>query len=107
MARIGTSSTATGPKPMNRNFSSLWARAFAAALGIVLALMAMLLVVGALMVGLVVVCASMLWATLRGRRPVAVNLRWGSALAPRASWRPPAGDVVDVLAREVEQPPVR
>jgi hypothetical protein len=72
----------------------------------VLALIAMLIVVGALMVGIVVACGSVLWAVLRGRRPGPVNLRWGAARRARAPWRRPAGEVVDVLAREVEQPPL-
>ena len=76
-------------------------------LGSVLALIALLIVVSALMVGIVVACGSVLWALLRGRRPAPVNLRWGAVRPVRASWRPPAGEVVDVLAREVEQPPVR
>ena len=94
---------------MNRNvdFSSPWTRVNAVVLGTVLALVAMLIVVGALMVGIVFACGSVLWAVLRGRRPGPVNLRWAGARRARTSWQPPAGDVVDVLAREVEQPPPR
>jgi len=93
---------------MNQNvdFSSPLARVTAVVVGTVLALMAMLIVVGALMLGLVFASGSVLWALLRGRRPGLVNLRWGAARGARAPWRPPAGDVVDVLAREVKQPPL-
>ena len=92
---------------MNPNFSSPKARATAAVLGTVVALVALLLVVGALMVGVVIASGSVLWALLRGQRPGPVNLRWGAARPARTSWRAPSGEVVDVLAREVEQPPVR
>jgi hypothetical protein len=93
---------------MNQNvdFSSLLARVTAVVVGTVLALMAMLIVVGALMLGIVFASGSVLWALLRGRRPGPVNLRWGAARRARAPWRPPARDVVDVLAREVKQPPL-
>ena len=93
---------------MNQNvdFSSPWARVTAVVLGTVLALVALLIVVGALMVGVVFACGSVLWAVLRGRRPGPVNLRWGAARRPRTPWQRPAGDVVDVLAREVKQPPL-
>ena len=92
---------------MNRKFSPPWARATAAVVGTVLALLVVLIVVSALMVAIVVACGSVLWALLRGRRPEPVNLRWSAVRPARTSWRAPAGDVVDVLAREVDQPPVR
>ena len=92
---------------MNQNvdFSSPWARVTAVVLGTVLALFALLIVVGALLVGIVFACGSVLWAVLRGRRPGPVNLRWGAAQRACTPWKRPTDDVVDVLAREVEQPP--
>lgn len=65
------------------------------------------LLIGALTLGMVIVAGFALRALLGGRRPGPVNLHWGSAPIARARRRAPAGEVVDVQAREIEMPPSR
>lgn len=57
---------------------------------------------GAMLLALVLVLGVLVWALLRGRRPVAVRAVWRRAAArqPFGGARP-AADVVDVEAREV------
>jgi len=86
---------------------SLWQRGWSALLRIVLLLSATLLMIGALLLGLVLASGVVLWALLRGRRPGPVNLRWGRMPGARGFGRPPTGEVVDVQAREVQDPTLR
>jgi hypothetical protein len=86
---------------------SLWQRTVSALLGTVLALCAVVLVIGALLLGLVLASGIVLWALLRGRRPGPVNLRWGGMPGARGFGRPEGGEVVDVQAREVDGPKLR
>ena len=85
---------------------SLLQRIGSTLLGIVLALSAAVLMIGAVLIGLVVAGGIISWALLRGRRPAPVNLRWGM---PRRTGfgRPAQGEVVDVQAREVDNPTLR
>lgn len=59
----------------------------------------------AMLLALVVALAVLLWALLRGRRPVAVRTVWRQAAARqpfgRGAAARPDGEVVDVQAREV------
>ena len=68
---------------------------------------AMLLMFSALLLGLLLAGGVVLWALLRGRRPGPANLRWGYMPRPRGFGQRPAGEVVDVQAREVEGPTLR
>jgi hypothetical protein len=86
---------------------SLWQRGWSALLRSVLLVSATLLMIGALLLGLVVACGVVLWALLRGRRPEPINLRWGRMPGARGFGRPPSGEVVDVQAREVQDPTPR
>jgi len=70
----------------------------------VLVIGGMLLMAGALLLGMVVATGVVIWALLRGRRPVPVNLRWGTMPRPRGFGRAATGEVVDVQAREVDGP---
>jgi hypothetical protein len=86
---------------------SLWQRAVSAVIRTILLVSATLLVLGALLVGLLLASGVVLWALLRGRRPGPVNIRWGRMPGARGFGRPPAGEVVDVQAREVSDPKLR
>jgi hypothetical protein len=87
--------------------SSPLGRAGMALLRTALAIGAMLLMLGAMLLGLVLASGLLLWALVRGRRPPAMNMRWGQAAVRRGFQRPPAGEVVDVQAREVDPGRIR
>lgn len=76
-------------------------------LRVVRALLGLALFGGAVLLAMVLALGVLLWALLRGRRPVAVRSVWHHAAARRpfgtAAGRrqPGASDVVDVEAREV------
>lgn len=58
----------------------------------------------ALALGLLLGLALMLWALLRGRKPVRMQaFRWQGM--PRPGRKPPAGEVVDIEAHEVREGP--
>ncbi len=84
-------------------------RLLAGVLSLFLVVGGMLLMLGALMLGLVMAAGVVLWALVRGRRPPTANLRWGRRMS-RGGFRHPAdfvrprGEVVDVQAREVDEP---
>jgi hypothetical protein len=84
---------------------SLWQRLLSSLLGVLALVGATLMMVGALLLGLLLALGVMLWALLRGRRPGAVNLRWGTMPGRRGFGRPadpaPPGEVVDVQVREL------
>jgi hypothetical protein len=86
-----------------RSTSVFW-RPIAAAASIALFIA---LLIGALTLSMVIVAGFALRALLGGRRPGPVNLHWGSAPIARARRHAPAGEVVDVQAREIEMPPSR
>jgi len=81
---------------MKTLFSMLF-KAVAAALGLVL-------MAGLLLAGLLTAVIVLLWARLRGRPVPPVNLRWGRAGGFSAGAGRPAGEVVDIEAREVDVP---
>lgn len=86
---------------------SVWQRSVSAVMRAVLLVSAALLMLGALVLGLLLGSGVVLWALLRGRRPGPVNIRWGRMPGARGFGRPPAGEVVDVQAREVSDPTLR
>jgi hypothetical protein len=92
---------------MNMNsqtgFSSTWGRASSAVLRAIVAVAAIVLMVGALLLGLVVAAGIVCWALLRGRRPGPVNLRWGTTTVSRGPRQAPTGEVVDVQVRELDR----
>jgi hypothetical protein len=93
-------------EPPSTPSSSSWLqRLGASVLRLVLVLGAMLLMLGMLVLGILVATGVVLWALLRGRRPGPVNLRWGPMPRPPGFRRTPPGEVVDVQAREVDDPP--
>ena len=59
------------------------------------------LMVCLLVAGLLTAVVLLVWARLRGRPVPPVNLRWGRAGGFPGAARAPAGDVVDIEAREV------
>jgi hypothetical protein len=77
-------------------------------LGFFVVAMGMLLMLGAVVLGLFVAGGVVLWALLRGRRPPAVNLRWGQRMPYGGGFGRPGGkvvgEVVDVQARELDEP---
>lgn len=81
---------------MKTLFSMLF-KAVATALGLVL-------MAGLLLAGLLTAVIILLWARLRGRPVPPVNLRWGRAGGFSAGAGRPAGEVVDIEAREVDAP---
>lgn len=81
------------------------ARVVSALLRAGLAVLAALVMIGALVLGLAVAAGVVVWALLRGKRPVVVNLRPRAGSMPRAGTRRPVDDVVDVTVREIEPPP--
>jgi hypothetical protein len=86
---------------------SLWQRTVSALLRTALLVGVTLLMLGALLLGLLLASGVVLWTLLRGRRPGAVNLRWGRMPGAHGFGRPPSGEVVDVQAREVQGPTLR
>jgi hypothetical protein len=76
-----------------------------AVLRVARAVLGLALFAGAMALALVVALAVLLWALLRGRRPVAVHTVWRQAAARHPFGKPGAprapADVVDVDAREV------
>jgi choline-glycine betaine transporter len=85
---------------LTRPTSAFW-RPIAATASIALLIA---LVIGALTLSMVIVAGFVLQALLRGRRPRPVNLHWATAPIARARQRAPAGEVVDVQAREIDRP---
>lgn len=79
---------------MKTLFSMLF-KAVATALGLVL-------MAGLLLAGLLTAVIVLVWARLRGRPLPAVNLRWGRPGGFSGAGRAPAGEVVDIDAREVD-----
>lgn len=77
-------------------------------LGIVLAIVGFVLMIGALLLGVVLAAGAALWSLLRGRRPAPVRFTWQQATARAwrpGSGRPPSEEVVDIEAREVTADP--
>lgn len=60
---------------------------------------------GLLLLGLLTAVVLLVWARLRGRPLPAANLRWGRAGGFPKAGGAPAGEVVDIEAREVDAPP--
>lgn len=86
---------------------SLWQRTVSSLLRLVLLAGATVLMIAALLMGLVLASGVVVWALLRGRRPPAVNLRWGRMPGARGFGRLVADEVIDVQAREVSGPKLR
>lgn len=86
---------------------SPWQRALASLLRVALMLGAAVLMIGVLLLGLLLASGAVLWALLRGRRPAAPDLRWGTMPRPgRFGW-PRPGEVIDVQVRELDPPTPR
>lgn len=71
------------------------------------ALVAFALMLGALMLGLVLALVVIIWAVVRGRKPVVGVFRSTYRRARQGTAGPSAGQVVDVEAREVPENPSR
>lgn len=82
-------------------------RAGLAVLRVLLAVFGLLLMLGAVVVGIFAAAGLVVWTLVRGRRPGPVNLRWRTAGMPGTARRQPPGEVVDIEAREVAEPPAR
>lgn len=86
---------------------SLLQRMLGALVGFVVVVGGTLLMLAALLFGLLLAGGVVLWSLLRGRRPAPMNLHWGTMPRPPRFGRrtgEPAGEVVDVQAREVDGP---